>query len=175
MVAFFAAESFAKEAKKKKKKKGKEGESGEMTPPAGERPWGMAGCGIGAVLMGADGIQVLASTTNGSFGQSYSVTTGSSNCVEMGAAAARHQQEQFMFSNLSSLRKEVSQGDGPSITAFADTLGCSQEVRPEVAKTMQNAYSDIFRSPGAMAILHSAKLELGKAQSLVQSCKHLSV
>jgi len=52
------------------------------------QPYGMAGCGLGSIAFGNDQTmfkQVLAATTNGTFGtQTFGITSGTSNCVSGG-------------------------------------------------------------------------------------------
>ena len=57
--------------------------------------YGMAGCGLGSVVISDDGfLQVFAATTNGtSYSQSFGITSGTSNCVEKGVVKMDKQQE----------------------------------------------------------------------------------
>ena len=49
----------------------------------GDRGYGTAGCGLGAVLMGPKAAQIFASTTNYTvFNQFFAITIGTSNCTD---------------------------------------------------------------------------------------------
>src|SRR3954469_2639303 len=71
-------------------------------PPYGPRygAWyGMAGCGLGSLIFGpvnSPGAQILAATTNSTFGsQTFGITSGTSNCVSGGVVALDRQQTAF--------------------------------------------------------------------------------
>ena len=173
VMAFAAGDALAKKKKKRKKKGG--GGSGEMMK-SGSRPYGMAGCGLGSIVMGADGNQILAVTTNATFySQLFGITTGTSNCVEDGAAAAALRQEVFITSNLSTLMKEMSQGDGETLQAFSETLGCNGAVYPQVVSQLQANYNDIFKAPGALAVLDTAKRKLSEKPEIAGACGYLVI
>ena len=138
-------------------------------------PYGMAGCGLGSVLMGSEGGQLSASTTNGSsFNQTFGITSGSSNCLETSKAAALNAQQEFMYNNYGLLAKEIAQGDGEALRAFANTFGCSKEIYSNFATKMQGSYSKIFSAPGSMAALSVVQGEIRDNTQLSQSCSLVS-
>lgn len=65
----------------------------------------MAGCGFGSQVMGENGNQVFAATTNGSlFGsQFFGITSGTSNCLEPSQEVALTAQQRFIADNFSAL------------------------------------------------------------------------
>ena len=134
-------------------------------------PFGMAGCGLGSQIMGADGNQVFASTTNGtSYNQVFGITSGSSNCLSPSKAAALSAQKKFMADNYSILSKEMAQGDGDALRAFSNTFGCTKEVFNHFASQMQNSYSKIFIAPGSMAALDVVQFEIKTNPQLASAC-----
>lgn len=134
-------------------------------------PFGMAGCGFGSQLMGEDGNQVFASTTNGtSFNQAFGITSGTSNCLEPSKMAALSAQQKFMADNYSILSKEIAQGDGETLRAFSNTFGCKKEIYNDFASKMQKSYSQIFIAPGSMAALDVVQTEIKSSPQLANGC-----
>ncbi|BBH51994.1 DUF3015 family protein [Fluviispira sanaruensis] len=134
-------------------------------------PFGMAGCGLGSQVMGADGNQVFASTTNGTLAnQVFGITSGTSNCLAPSKAAALSAQKKFISDNYSTLSKEMAQGDGETLRAFSSTFGCKNELYPRFASQMQNSFSKIFIAPGVMAALDVVQEEIKGNEELVSGC-----
>lgn len=133
------------------------------------RNFGMAGCGLGSQVMGADGNQVLAATTNATGVNGFAISSGTSNCIPPGKMAAVRAQEEFFASNLKVLSKEMAQGEGEYVKALAQTMGCKTEVHGDFAKEMQKSYQQIFSAPGASAMLDKVRSTV-KASSFNSSC-----
>lgn len=137
-------------------------------------PFGMAGCGLGSVLVGPHGPQLIASTTNHSFAnQVFGITSGTSNCVEGSKAVAENAQQNFIQENFSTLSKEIAQGDGNTLKAFSDTFGCSKESYPAFASQLQNSYDEIFAAPGSLAALSVIVDELHSNELAAKGCEYL--
>ncbi|NRA68007.1 MAG: DUF3015 family protein [Pseudobacteriovorax sp.] len=133
--------------------------------------YGMAGCGLGSIVMGNRGGQVSAATTNGSFtSQGFGITSGTSNCLTDDMMAAVNAQEKFVVDNLKILSKEMAQGQGETLDNFAYTFGCSKSSLPEFSVQMQSSYQEIFSSPGAMAILSEVRHQIKSNTALKSSC-----
>lgn len=126
------------------------------------KSYGMAGCGLGSLLIKEDGvIQVFAATTNGTSGsQTFGISSGTSNCVTGSKAAMLQRQEEFFANNLASLSKEIAQGDGDSIKALSEQLGCSSESYDQMRTTLQSNHAYIFQAPGAIASLQRVRKTL---------------
>ncbi len=143
---------------------------------ANQRKYGMAGCGLGSIVMGQDGGQISAATTNStSYSQVGGITSGTSNCEpdEGGKTTITIGQEMFMSRNFVALSKEMAQGDGETLRAFAQALGCRPEVYTDVASQLQRSYGSIFSAPGAVDALETAKSEVRKNPSLAAACLHV--
>jgi hypothetical protein len=88
--------------------------------------YGVAGCGLGSIVFGAKPgmIQVVAATLNGWGGQTFAISTGTSNCdiPESGQQAAV-----FIEVNKEIVRKEAARGEGETIKALAGILNCGSE------------------------------------------------
>ena len=136
-------------------------------------PFGMAGCGLGSLVISPEGGQISAVTTNSSFlSQPLGITFGTSNCLEPHEAAALTAQQEFIQENYSTLSKEMAQGEGEALHAFASTFGCSENVREEFAAQMQKSYERIFSAPGSIASLNVVQDELKDNKTLAQNCEY---
>jgi len=136
--------------------------------------YGMAGCGLGSIVMGPRGGQLSAATTNGTMGsQTFGITSGTSNCTPDSKTAAVMQQQQFMVTNYSTLSKEAAQGAGNTLTAWSASLGCSADVQSEFNGTIQRSHGSIFAAPGAVATLDATKETLKQNPTLASACAGL--
>lgn len=141
--------------------------------------YGMAGCGLGAVVLGKEKgmIQIVAATLNGSSGsQLFGITTGTSNCSGSSAeGAALQTQKDFIANNLAPLSKEMAQGSGETLSALTETLGCSADATTVAHAQLQKTHSKIFASPGAYAVLESVKTELRSTPETARGCLFVSI
>lgn len=136
-----------------------------------ERLYGMAGCGWGSMLMGPEGGQVSAATTNGTFyNQGFGISFGTANCMEPGKVAAIQTQENFFVNNISQLSKEMAQGKGEYLEAFSQTFGCNSNSMPEFGGQMKKSYNAIFSSPGAVSMLEEVRSQVKNNPTLVKQC-----
>jgi hypothetical protein len=109
--------------------------------------YGMAGCGLGTLVFKDQPgkIQIVAATLNDILvPQTSAITTGSSNCYEASASdAANH----YIESNGGALQKDISQGQGETLTGLLTIWGCSNV--DQVGSTLQSNYQDIYSSANA--------------------------
>jgi hypothetical protein len=116
--------------------------SAQQVTVQGAGGYGDAGCGLGSMLFGSQPglIQVLASTTNGTFySQTFGITSGTSNC---GASGAIVQAEDFVKGNRPAIAKDISRGQGETISSLAELGGCKNT--SAVGKSLQKNYDRIF-------------------------------
>jgi hypothetical protein len=111
----------------------------------------MAGCGLAYVLFSKDQntreIQILASTTNNSFGsQSFGITTGTMGCTEDGAVRADSRAAAYAEVNFRDLSREMAAGRGEYVTTFAALLGAKEESRPALVKFFHDQYAALIPS-----------------------------
>ncbi len=113
----------------------------------GTGAYGTAGCGLGSLVFGDQkgAVQILASTTNGTFGsQTFGITTGTSNCgpglVAMGTKS-------FVEANREALAKDISRGEGEAIGALTVINRCQDS--HAVGAALQKRFSSIFPSERA--------------------------
>jgi hypothetical protein len=139
-----------------------------------KRKYGMAGCGLGSVVFGSGGMQVSAATTNGSSSNQYfGISAGTLNCKPDKVAAAIVEQEEFLAANLKTLQKEISQGGGQTVTAFAEVLGCSGPARNTAEKVLVSAHDAMFAQPGIENIRDQATKELQAHEATASGCGNL--
>ena len=138
------------------------------------RKYGMAGCGLGSIVMGPKGGQISAATTNATFySQIFGITSGTSNCIPAKKQAAMIEQQKFMMANLSTLERETAQGDGETVRALSQTFGCNAVAYPEFSKALQASHERIFAQPGAVAVWEQTVDEISANPALAQQCDKL--
>jgi Protein of unknown function (DUF3015) len=113
------------------------------------------GCGLGKILWGQKGFtgshhimqQVLASTTNGTFGtQTFGISTGTSGCTNDGVIASNQKVNVFADVNLDHLRQEMAQGHGEYLASLASLIGVPAERQNEFFALTQEKYTSLFTS-----------------------------
>jgi hypothetical protein len=112
--------------------------------------YGAAGCGLGAMIFGNEpgAVQVVAATTNGTFGsQTFGITTGTSNCGKgLINTAENGNLAQFVENNMDNLAKDIARGNGESLNTLAELTGISETQKPTVFAKLQANFSTIFSS-----------------------------
>ena len=125
----------------------------DAPPPAapaaamGGAKYGLAGCGLGSLAFGAKPgmIQVLAATTNGTFGtQTFGISSGTSNCEEMGGGSASV--KAFVAANRETLSKDIARGSGETVTSLSTLAGCQDA--QAVGVSLQKSFQSIFPNAG---------------------------
>lgn len=133
---------------------------------------GPAGCGLGSMVFEEqDGQfqQILASTTNGTFGsQTFGITTGTSNCKDAGKMAQLEQVEQFAAANRGQLEKEVAQGGGEVIDSMAFMMGC--ESSAVVRTSLSDDFEAVFSAASNTEVGKAAATSLGSDESVNSAC-----
>jgi hypothetical protein len=112
------------------------------------------GCGLGTMLFknNADDkvlLQTFQATTNGIYGnQTFGITTGTSECNQPKDFASNPQLNEFMVANMDNLARDIAQGRGETLDAFAELVGVPVEKRAEFYNQLQAGFAKIFTSPG---------------------------
>ena len=120
--------------------------------------------------MGKNG-QLSAATTNGtSASQPFGISSGTLNCTTSNQVSNVDVQKEFIADNFETLSKEISQGNGESLRAFASTFGCNDSAVFEFGMQLQKSHQKIFSSPGSQAALDVVREEILNNKSLSQSC-----
>lgn len=106
--------------------------------------YGMAGCGLGSLVLGKSGSQLFAATTNGTMGnQTFGITTGTLNCTDDGVAMNDREQELFTEANFEVLKQEIAMGQGENLYALASLMGCDETQSQVFTSSLQAHGSDI--------------------------------
>lgn len=105
-------------------------------------------CGLGSkVFAGQSGIapQILAVTTNGSFGnQTFGITFGTLGCTANGVVTSNWKTAMFIDGNKLALSRDAAAGQGESLDALASVMGVKAEDKALLAATMKDQFAVVF-------------------------------
>ena len=132
-----------------------------------------AGCGLGSLIFQKDTIlsQTLAETFNGSSSsQLFGITSGTSNCTAHGIVMQEQEAKVYAESNLPSLKIEMARGQGESLNAFSQILGCQDS--SSFAQMTKAKYSVIFPTQDVKSddVVEHVKTEIKNDSHLKESC-----
>jgi hypothetical protein len=136
--------------------------------------YGMAGCGLGSLVIkdNSTGMQILAATTNGTGGQVFGITSGTSNCVSGGVVKAQREQAAFAEVNFQDLKRNMASGGGEFLASFSTLLGCEDAAKPTFFKMAQNKYESILptenTNPGQLVV--GVKAQIKADPRLANAC-----
>jgi hypothetical protein len=117
----------------------------------GKTTYGVAGCGLGSLVFGNQpgGIQILASTTNGTLGsQTFGITFGTSNCGQ--PAIGKLGTRTFIEANREMLAKDAARGSGETISTLTHLAGCADASK--VGAALQQSYEANFSPVSSEAV-----------------------
>ena len=145
---------------------------------AGERPgdYGVAGCGLGAAIVGKDGNQMAASIINSLLFpfQISGIISDILNCdagtTETAVSDPRKDQFNFVQVNYSGLESEAAVGQGPALESLAILMGCANTM--SFTSAIRQNHGLIFKKSDNQTEWTLARIEEGIASnpSLAQSC-----
>ncbi|EQA37840.1 PF11220 family protein [Leptospira inadai serovar Lyme str. 10] len=144
-----------------------------VSPRVEAKGYGMAGCGLGSLVIKSNDIsQIFAATLNATGIQTFGITSGTSNCSSDGIVLKEKAQELFVTVNYESLEQEMALGKGEKLNTFAQLLGCTSDISSaQFGKMAKDKYSSLIHSDTTPALLLSAvKSEVRKNESLSKSC-----
>jgi hypothetical protein len=112
-----------------------------------------AGCGLGSLIITDNTklMQVLAATTNGIGGQTFAISTGTSNCKAQNFVMNDKAIQYFTEVNHNDLSREMAQGQGEKLNTLAALYGCQGSAQKDFAKMTQGSYSQIVPSADTQA------------------------
>jgi hypothetical protein len=111
------------------------------------------GCGLGTLLWkdGADDsilYQLFQITTNGTGNwvgaTTFGITSGTSECQQPKNFVSNERTNEFMAANMDNLARDIAQGRGETLDAFAELMGIPTEKRPEFYAQLQSGFARIF-------------------------------
>jgi hypothetical protein len=109
-----------------------------------------AGCGVGTILFeGQKGPvpQILAVTTNGSFGnQTFGITTGTLGCEKDAVVRSPTKVRMLMVSSLDNLAVDVARGQGETLESLASLMAVEPDHRARFFASLQSDFGRIFPS-----------------------------
>lgn len=102
--------------------------------------YGTAGCGLGSLAFGNEpgAIQILAATLNSTGGQTFGITTGTSNCGS--GLFAKAEINTFIDSNSVALENDIVRGQGETLSTLNNMLGCDASFSGALQKNYKNLY-----------------------------------
>ena len=115
---------------------------------------GDAGCGLGSMIIQENTkvMQILAATTNGTFGsQTFGISTGTSNCKSQQIVRNDKAIQYFTEANQADLSREIAQGQGEKLQTLAALYGCQGAAQRAFATQAQANYSSIIPSSDVTA------------------------
>lgn len=121
-----------------------------MSTTAFAGKYGAAGCGLGSIVFEGDQTwwkQVLAATTNGTFGtQTFGITFGTSNCDSPSPLKITTAQA-YVEANKVALANDIARGNGETIVGLSKVYGCDDSAH--FGKALKSNYKTIFTSTDA--------------------------
>jgi hypothetical protein len=126
----------------------KDSMSVKMPGTSGPQAKSGPGCGLGYLLFqGQKGLvpQVLAATTNGTFGnQTFGMTTGTSGCSQDGLVSREHETAVYAQATIENLSQEMAQGQGEHLASLATLMGVPAELHASFFQLTQQHYVTLF-------------------------------
>lgn len=115
--------------------------------------YGSAGCGLGSLVFHSDQTwwkQVLAATTNGTFGtQTFGITFGTSNCDSPTPLKVSKAQA-YVEANKVALANDIARGNGETIVGLSKVYGCSDSA--SFGRDLKSNYSNIFTTAQSKSV-----------------------
>jgi hypothetical protein len=131
--------------------------------PAAAMADNVGNCGWGSKVMdGQSGLgpQVLAVTTNGTFGnQTFGITSGTSGCTQDGTVKSNWKTALFIDGNKHALARDMAIGSGETLDSLALLIGVEAQDRDAFNRTAKANMARIFvkdATPEIMAALRQA-------------------
>lgn len=108
------------------------------------RNYGLAGCGLGSMVMGNKDGQIFAATTNGTGMQTIGITFGTSNCIGSPTSAKADRMDKYIVANKVRLADDIARGEGETIQGLAQLMNCTGA--NQLGSKLQSKFSTIFES-----------------------------
>ena len=134
-------------------------------------PYGAAGCGLGSQIFTKKDNQILPATTNWASTQTFSITSGTSNCVSNMEREARVRN--FIEANKVAVMNEAAKGFGNSLNSLASIYGCDAKT---FGSEIQKNFATIFDTQSTTSnaemdsIMGGLKSVFEESQELHASC-----
>lgn len=111
------------------------------------------GCGVGTLIFKdtkdqSTLIQVVAMTVNGTFMNTFGVTTGTSECKQPSKVVSNERLNEFVQANLDELARDISVGRGETLSTVAELMGIPSAQHEAFNANLQAHFQQIFPTPG---------------------------
>jgi hypothetical protein len=140
------------------------------TAQSGSGGYGVAGCGLGSLVFKNEPgpIQILAATTNGTFGsQTFGITTGTSNCND-GANLVKA----YIETNQEAIKTAAARGHGEALVGLAKVYNCNNA--EALSTALRANYKNVFNSNDVTATQAGIESVIRITPELNASCGNLS-
>lgn len=125
------------------------------TAAAAQKDPNNVGCGLGTIAwegQSGQGPQILAATTNGTFGtQTFGITSGTSGCARGGRVYRPDELAAFIGPNMDRFVQEMAAGRGETLASAADLIGIDDADRDAFYAAAQRNFGRIVPSETATA------------------------
>jgi hypothetical protein len=138
------------------------------------REYGMAGCGLGAVIVGRKGGQIFAGTTNYTvYNQMFGITFGTLNCEDGPNNTVAQNMDSFVAANKVALASDMARGGGETLANLSSMMGCdaSADVGSEMQKNFRSIFPDADQQPN---VITDSIITVVRSGPLATSCKKIS-
>jgi hypothetical protein len=129
-------------------------------------------CGWGSKLFdGQSGIapQVLAVTTNGTFGnQTFAITSGTSGCTQDGTVKSNWKTALFIDGNKEMLARDMSVGSGETLDSLAHLMGVEAQDRAAFNQIAKENLWKIFAADSTADIMANFRQVLAANEQLAR-------
>ena len=129
-------------------------------------------CGWGSKLFdGQSGIapQVLAVTTNGTFGnQTFAITSGTSGCTQDGTVKSNWKTALFIDGNKDMLARDMSVGSGETLDSLAHLMGVEAQDRAAFNRVAKENLWKIFSADATADIIANFRQVLAANEQLAR-------
>ena len=133
-----------------------------------------AGCGLGSMIITDNTklMQVLAVTSNAIGGQTFAISTGTSNCRAQNFVMNEKAIQYFAEANHEELSREMAQGQGEKLTVLASLYGCKGGAQTSFAKMTQTSFSKIVpqAATSTAQMVSNLNVELGAHPEVAGAC-----
>lgn len=139
------------------------------------REYGLAGCGLGSVIVGKKGGQIFAATTNSTvYNQMFGITFGTLNCTDEANNEVAKNMDGFVAVNKVALASDIARGGGETLANLSTMMGCDQaaDVGGEMQKSFRQIFPDASQAPNE--ITDNIITVVRQNDSLAPRCKKIS-
>jgi hypothetical protein len=139
---------------------------------------GSSGCGVGWYIFKENSLvsSSLRTITNNYLPNTFSMTSGTSNCAKHSIIFNEKRGLHFVESNAEALEYAIASGEGQFLQGFAESMGCVPEVSDVFATSLRAGFENIFAydsKPGNLdktELYYKMKSELRKNEVLRNQC-----